>query len=120
MKTDDANLKKNKHSGIICNCNLQQFEIICYEAIDILEAPRLVNNPFAYAYTNNPFCGKDFPPMNPELVVVLFQILLGQESLHQVHLTFLLKNVISQILFSKQLSQEKCPSIPEDEQEKQG
>ncbi|PRD35585.1 UNVERIFIED_CONTAM: hypothetical protein NCL1_11144 [Trichonephila clavipes] len=66
MKTADVNLKKNKQSGIICNCNDQQFKIICYESIDILQAPRLVNNPFAYAYTNNPFCGKDFPPMNPD------------------------------------------------------
>ncbi|GFS75330.1 uncharacterized protein TNCV_719901 [Trichonephila clavipes] len=66
MKTTDGNLKKNKKSGISCNCNLQQFEIICYESIDILQAPRLVNNPFAYAYTNNPFCGKDFPLMNPD------------------------------------------------------
>ncbi|GFQ99813.1 hypothetical protein TNCT_378551 [Trichonephila clavata] len=39
IKTADANLKKNKESGIICNCNLQQFEIICYESIDILQAP---------------------------------------------------------------------------------
>ncbi|GFR20316.1 uncharacterized protein TNCT_601571 [Trichonephila clavata] len=66
MKTADANLKKNKESGIICNCNLQQFEIICYESIDILQAPRLVNNPFAYAYKNNPFCGKDFSPLDPK------------------------------------------------------
>ncbi|GFY37948.1 uncharacterized protein TNIN_310651 [Trichonephila inaurata madagascariensis] len=57
-KTVAADLKKRKQSGIICTCNLQQFELICYESIDILQAPRLVNNPFAYAYTNNPFCGK--------------------------------------------------------------
>ncbi|GFR11546.1 uncharacterized protein TNCT_260661 [Trichonephila clavata] len=66
VKTADANLKKNKKSGIICACNLQQFEIICCESIDILQAPRLVNNPFAYAYTNNPFCGKDFPPLDSD------------------------------------------------------
>ncbi|GFU79092.1 hypothetical protein TNCV_3544001 [Trichonephila clavipes] len=48
--TADAELKKSKNSGIIiCTCNLQQFELICYESIDILQAPRLVNNPFAYA-----------------------------------------------------------------------
>ncbi|GFQ92286.1 uncharacterized protein TNCT_386401 [Trichonephila clavata] len=68
-KTAEANLKTNKKSGIICNCNLQQFEIICYESIDILQAPRLVNNPFAYAYTNNPFCGKDFPPLDPDVAL---------------------------------------------------
>ncbi|GFQ88333.1 uncharacterized protein TNCT_315831 [Trichonephila clavata] len=62
MKIADANAKKGKRSGIICTCNLQQFEIMCYESIDILQAPRLANNPFAYAYVNNPFCGKDFPP----------------------------------------------------------
>ncbi|GFY60776.1 hypothetical protein TNIN_107291 [Trichonephila inaurata madagascariensis] len=39
IKTADANLKKNKQPEIICNCNLQQFEIICYESIDILQAP---------------------------------------------------------------------------------
>ncbi|GFV70532.1 uncharacterized protein TNCV_4957811 [Trichonephila clavipes] len=66
MKTADAKAKKGKQSGIVCTCNLQQFEIVCYESFDILQAPRLVNNPFAYAYTNNPFCGKDFPPLDPE------------------------------------------------------
>ncbi|GFS65173.1 uncharacterized protein TNIN_353231 [Trichonephila inaurata madagascariensis] len=66
MKTADADVKKSQKSGIICTCNLQQFELICYESIDILQAPRLVNNPFAYAYTNNPFCGKDFRPMKPD------------------------------------------------------
>ncbi|GFX14832.1 uncharacterized protein TNCV_1485741 [Trichonephila clavipes] len=66
MKTADDELKKSKKSGIICTCNLQQFELICYESIDILQAPQLVNNPFAYAYTNNPFCGKDFRLTNPD------------------------------------------------------
>ncbi|GFS75925.1 uncharacterized protein TNCV_4665681 [Trichonephila clavipes] len=65
MKTADAELKKRKKSGIICTCNLQQFELICYESIDIFQAPRLVNNPFAYAYINNPFYGKDFRLTNP-------------------------------------------------------
>ncbi|GFY38805.1 uncharacterized protein TNIN_315831 [Trichonephila inaurata madagascariensis] len=51
MKTADDELKKSKKSGIICTCNLQEFELMCYESIDILQAPRLVNNPFAYAYT---------------------------------------------------------------------
>ncbi|GFR10440.1 hypothetical protein TNCT_492111 [Trichonephila clavata] len=37
-------------------------EMVEYEPIDILQAPRLENNPFAYAYINNPFCGNDFPP----------------------------------------------------------
>ncbi|GFW55671.1 hypothetical protein TNCV_120551 [Trichonephila clavipes] len=37
-------------------------EMVEYEVIDILQTPRLENNPFAYAYINNPFCGNDFPP----------------------------------------------------------
>ncbi|GFY77737.1 hypothetical protein TNIN_93781 [Trichonephila inaurata madagascariensis] len=37
-------------------------EMVEYEPIDILQPPRLENNPFAYAYINNPFCGNDFPP----------------------------------------------------------
>ncbi|GFT73294.1 hypothetical protein NPIL_382181 [Nephila pilipes] len=41
------------------------FEIIWYETIDVTQPPRLENNPFAYAYINNPFCGKEFPPMHP-------------------------------------------------------
>ncbi|GFU18302.1 hypothetical protein NPIL_663471 [Nephila pilipes] len=42
-------------------------DLMWYETINISEAPRLENNPFAYAYINNPFCGDDFPPMDPPI-----------------------------------------------------
>ncbi|GFT11069.1 transposable element Tcb1 transposase [Trichonephila clavipes] len=48
---------------------LKQSQMMDYETIDILQAPRLDNNPFAYAYINNPFCGNDFPPTNPDKTV---------------------------------------------------
>ncbi|GFS73537.1 hypothetical protein NPIL_663011 [Nephila pilipes] len=38
-------------------------DLMWYES----EAPRLENNPFAYAYIINPFCGDDFPPMGPPI-----------------------------------------------------
>ncbi|GFY25863.1 hypothetical protein TNCV_1916131 [Trichonephila clavipes] len=47
----------------------KQPEMRTYETIDILQAPRLDNNPFAYAYINNPFCGNDFPPSYPDETV---------------------------------------------------
>ncbi|GFU04471.1 hypothetical protein NPIL_169561 [Nephila pilipes] len=42
-------------------------DLMWYETINISEAPRLENNPFAYAYINNPFCGDDFPRMDPPI-----------------------------------------------------
>ncbi|GFY46576.1 hypothetical protein TNIN_96141 [Trichonephila inaurata madagascariensis] len=48
---------------------LKQSQKMNYETIDILQAPRLDNNPFAYAYINNPFCGNDFPPTYPDETV---------------------------------------------------
>ncbi|GFT89044.1 hypothetical protein NPIL_118981 [Nephila pilipes] len=42
-------------------------DLFWYETINISEAPRLENNPFAYAYINNPFCGDDFPLMDPPI-----------------------------------------------------
>ncbi|GFY54964.1 hypothetical protein TNIN_105731 [Trichonephila inaurata madagascariensis] len=48
---------------------LKQSQMMNYETIDIFEAPRLDNNPFAYAYINNPFCGNDFPPTYPDETV---------------------------------------------------
>ncbi|GFS55916.1 hypothetical protein NPIL_507331 [Nephila pilipes] len=42
-------------------------DLMWYETINIREVPRLENNPFAYAYLNNPFCGDDFPPVDPPI-----------------------------------------------------
>ncbi|GFS71767.1 hypothetical protein NPIL_267591 [Nephila pilipes] len=42
-------------------------DLMWYETINISEAPRLENNHFANAYINNPFCGDDFPPMDPPI-----------------------------------------------------
>ncbi|GFU79693.1 hypothetical protein TNCV_4037001 [Trichonephila clavipes] len=53
-----------KHFGITGD-KQEHFELTCYETIDILQAQRLVNNPFAYAYISNVF-EKDFPPWDPE------------------------------------------------------
>ncbi|GFU16333.1 hypothetical protein TNCV_4231791 [Trichonephila clavipes] len=46
----DANSRMVKQFGITGD-KQEHFEYPCYETIDILQAPRLVNDPFAYAYT---------------------------------------------------------------------
>ncbi|GFS62931.1 hypothetical protein NPIL_475161 [Nephila pilipes] len=46
--------------------NTNQTDKWVYEPIDILQAPRLENNPFAYAYINNPFCGNGCFDMNSD------------------------------------------------------
>ncbi|GFS85655.1 hypothetical protein NPIL_428471 [Nephila pilipes] len=45
----------------------EQTDMFWYETINISEAPRLENKPFAFAYINNPLYGDDFPPMDPPI-----------------------------------------------------
>ncbi|GFS45815.1 hypothetical protein TNIN_34481 [Trichonephila inaurata madagascariensis] len=61
--------KVKKVRSEIKGYGLEQSEMMNYETIDIFQAPRLDNNPFAYAYINNPFCGNDFSPTYPDETV---------------------------------------------------
>ncbi|GFS44252.1 hypothetical protein NPIL_219991, partial [Nephila pilipes] len=54
---------ENRKQSEIVTVTPKEPEMIWYETIDYSQAPRLENNPFAYAYINNPFCGNDFPEM---------------------------------------------------------
>ncbi|GFT46225.1 hypothetical protein NPIL_306881, partial [Nephila pilipes] len=54
---------ENRKQSEIVTATPEEPEMMWYETIDYSQAPRLENNPFAYAYINNPFCGNDFPEM---------------------------------------------------------